>query len=69
MVNMIGNKLKELRMEKAYTQSELAKRLNVTRQAISLWEKDERDPDLVMLVKIAKCFSVTTDELLGADEL
>ena len=66
---MIGKKLKEIRRENGYTQSDLAKELNVTRQAVSLWEKDERDPDLATLVRIAKCFSVTTDELLNAEEI
>ena len=65
---MIGNKLKELRTEKNWTQEDLAKKLDVTRQAISLWEKDERDPDLKTLIKIAKIFEITTDELLNVED-
>lgn len=64
---MIGKKLKALRKENGYTQKDLAIKLDVTRQAISLWEKDLRDPDLPTLIKIAKLFDITTDELLDVE--
>ena len=61
----IGMKIKEYRKRKGLTQEELAKRLNVTYQAVSKWETGVSFPDLLQLVPIAKLFGVTTDELLG----
>ncbi|MDR3263651.1 MAG: helix-turn-helix domain-containing protein [Clostridiales bacterium] len=61
---MLGKKIKELRTEKGITQKELAKKLNLSPQAISLWEKDKADPDLLNIKAIAKFFEISTDELL-----
>ena len=40
----IGNKIKELRKTYNLTQEELANKLFVSRQAISLWEQDKASP-------------------------
>ena len=61
---MIGKKLIELRTEQNITQNELAKALNVSRQVVSQWEHDKRDPDLHTLKMIAKFFQCPTDEIL-----
>lgn len=42
---MIGKRIAELRKEKGMTQEELAKALNITRSALSLYEIEKRDPD------------------------
>lgn len=34
----VGTRLKELRLQKEYTQIEIADKLNVSRQAVSRWE-------------------------------
>ena len=64
---MLGKKIRELRKEKGITQRQLAEHLNVTVQAVSLWEKDKTDPDLANIKLLAKFFNVTTDELLEVD--
>lgn len=61
---MIGKRLKNLRIEKGVTQKELADALNLTRQAIGLWENDQRDPDLFNVKMLARFFDITTDEFL-----
>lgn len=48
-------------------QVEFGKKLNVTKQSISNWENNNIQPSIDMLVKIADCFSVSTDFLLGRD--
>ena len=44
----------EGRKRKNLTQEELAKRLNVTRQAVSNWENDKNYPNVEILKSIAK---------------
>ena len=60
--------LKELRLERQLTQSELADLLIINQRTISSWENGSREPDYDMLVKIAKFFYVTTDYLLGVED-
>ena len=65
---MFGEKLKELRTEKEYSQNELAKKLNVSKQNISDWENGKSETSFEMLTKIAKFFDVRTDFLLGLED-
>ena len=64
-MNKFAIRLKELRIEKAYSQSQLAKLLNVDQRTISNWEKAVREPDFNMLIKITQLFDVSADYLLG----
>lgn len=62
-----GSKLKELRLQRKLTQSELGKILCVSHDTISIWEKNKAQPDLDNLRKIAIIFDVTTDYLLSLE--
>ena len=62
--NAFGKRLKELRIEKKLSQRELGDIFGVCNQTISFWETGSREPDLDMLVKIAKFFEVSIDFLL-----
>lgn len=64
---MIGEKIKQLRIESGFTQKDLADKLFVTAQAVSRWEKNEVEPSLETLTKIAKIFNVTVANLLGEE--
>lgn len=55
----------DLRKEVGLTQAELAFHLNISQQAVSKYEKEEREPDIDVLIRIADFFNVTTDYLLG----
>lgn len=57
--------ISDLRKEYGWTQTELANRLNISQQAVSKYEKEERDPDIDVLLRIAKLFNVSADYLLG----
>lgn len=59
------NKIKYYRMEKSMTQEELAKNVGVTRQTISLIEKDEYNPTLKLCLKISFILKKSLDELFG----
>lgn len=47
------------------TQEELAGALNVTYQAVSKWENETAQPDIMMMPALASYFGVTIDELFG----
>ncbi|MCL2514236.1 MAG: helix-turn-helix domain-containing protein, partial [Oscillospiraceae bacterium] len=66
---LISKNLKNLRFKKGLTQEELAKRIGVTGQAVSKWERGECYPDITLIPGLAKLFGVTADELLGMEEI
>ncbi len=57
--------LKELRIENSLTQKDLAVKLGITQDSISLWEKGKRIPDTQYLTKLCEIFNVSADYLLG----
>lgn len=67
-VEMLNERIKELRNSRKMTQVELAKALGLTKQCISNWENDNVLPSVDMLCKLADFFSVTTDYLLCREE-
>ncbi|WP_144532103.1 helix-turn-helix transcriptional regulator [Bacillus pumilus] len=50
------NRLKELRARDGLNQTELANRAKVSRQTISLMERDELMPSLLLAVKLSRIF-------------
>lgn len=65
---MLNERIRKLRMERNWSQVDLAKKLNVTKQSVSNWENDNIQPSIDMLVKLAGAFSVSTDYLLGLED-
>lgn len=65
---MLGEQIKELRLNRNMSQVELAKKLFVSKQSVSNWENENIMPSVEMLIKIAEVFGVTTDYLLGLSE-
>lgn len=63
-----SEKLQHLRKRQGLTQEELARRLFVSRAAVSRWESGRGYPGIDSLKAIAACFSVTVDELLSGDD-
>lgn len=59
------NRIKELRQSKNLSQAELAERVGITRQGISLYEKGKRTPKLEMWQKLADFFGVSVPYLQG----
>lgn len=62
------NRIAELRKEKGLSQGELAKKTNLTRQAISLYEIGKREPKIRTIRQLASFFNVTTGYLLGLSD-
>lgn len=60
----IGLFIKKLRLKKGLSQYELADLIHLSRSSISKWETGQNLPDSSILLKLAKIFNVTTNELL-----
>ena len=61
----IGEKIYELRKQEGLSQEELAEKLNVSRQSVSLWETNQTVPQIDYLMELSKIFNVSLDELCG----
>lgn len=66
---MLNENIRALRQSFGWSQVELAKRLSITKQTVSNWENDNIQPSIDMLVRLAGVFNVTTDYLLGLDNI
>lgn len=64
----IKDVLPRLRRERGLTQEDLAKRLYITRQAVSRWERGETTPGIDMIKLIARELNVPIVELLEMPE-
>ena len=60
------NVLKNLREKKGLTQEDLAKKVMVTRQAVSRWENGDTQPNTETLKLLSKEFDVSINTLLGS---
>ena len=58
----IGNQIKIFRKSAGFTQDELAKRLNTTKQTISRYEKGDRKANQDMLFELCDIFGVSIDD-------
>lgn len=63
-MNMISKYLQFLRKSHNYTQDDLAKILDISRQAVSKWETGTAIPDLEVLLKISKLYNITINDIL-----
>lgn len=63
-----GVRLKELRKSKHLTQQELAEKVDLVKGSISAYEKSQKYPSVEVLIKLCKCFQVSSDYLLGLSD-
>ena len=61
-------RMKVARVEKGWTQQDLADRVEATRQTIGLIEKGEYNPTLNLCKRIAKVLDRTLDQLFWEDD-
>lgn len=64
---MTADRIKALREARGWTQAELARKMNMTRNGINSWEQGLSMPSPPILVDLARLFSVSTDYLLGVE--
>lgn len=63
----LGNKITELRKINKLSQEELAAKLDISRQSISLWETNQSKPSTKKLIGLTKIFNVKIDDLINSD--
>ncbi len=59
------NRLKELRTEKKISMAQIARDLNIPYTTYVNYEKEEREPNSEMLIKLANYFNVSIDYIIG----
>ena len=57
------NHIKKFRAKNNWNQEELAKKANISRQTISLIERNLLMPSVIVAIKIAKVFSINVENL------
>ena len=60
--------IKKIRVQKGFTQSEVASALGVSSVVYSRYETGKRQPSIDTLIQIADIFGVTVDYLLGRQD-
>ena len=68
MTNYTGNKIKELRKAKRWTQTELGEKIYMGQNAISKYEKGECEVPILKLKALAKIFKVKLSDLVGSEK-
>lgn len=64
-MSTMSERLIQLREKNHFSQTDVAKRLNITSALISAYEKCERKPSIDKLVQLADIYHTTTDYILG----
>ncbi len=67
ITNLVGTRIRILRAERNFTQQQLADLANIPRATIASVEKDDANPSLMVVYKIAVALGVTVDELVVED--
>ena len=61
----LGENIYKLRTKKKLSQEDFAAAMEVSRQSVSKWENNMSVPELDKLIRMAKLFEVSLDELVG----
>ncbi|EJN94306.1 helix-turn-helix transcriptional regulator [Streptococcus ratti] len=69
MVLILKNRLKELRARNGINQTQLAKLAGISRQTVSLIERNEYTPSVVIAFKIAKIFDEPVENVFSLVEV
>ncbi|MEO6432991.1 MAG: helix-turn-helix transcriptional regulator [Sphingomicrobium sp.] len=62
----MNNRLKVLRAQRDWSQSDLAARLEVSRQSVNAIETGKYDPSLPLAFRIAELFELTIEEIFDS---
>ncbi len=60
------NRLRELRGDRGWSQSELAKQLNVSRQTVNAIETEKYDPSLPLAFLLARLFELKIEDIFDS---
>lgn len=68
-MDMVGERIKEIRIDNKLSQTKFGEMLNVSQDTVSLWEKGKSYPSVEFLYKICLLFDVSADYILGLKEI
>lgn len=66
-MSTFGERLRNLRNRRGLTQREFGKRFQLSESAIGMYERDQREPSLELVRRMADFFEVSIDYILGRD--
>jgi transcriptional regulator with XRE-family HTH domain len=64
----LNNRITELRKQKGWSQSELAKNIEVSREIVGRYERGDAMPSIDIAKRLADAFGVSLDYLVGNSE-
>ena len=67
MTPTLKNRVRELRMERGWTQQALADAVGVSRQSINSIERDRYIPSLPLALTFARVFKCSTDDIFSLE--
>jgi putative transcriptional regulator len=65
----IRNRVKELRIQRGWTQQQLADSVGVSRQSINSIERDRYVPSLLLALTFSRVFACSTDEIFTLERV
>jgi putative transcriptional regulator len=65
----VKNRVKEMRVARAWTQQQLAEAVGVSRQSINSIERNRYVPSLELALTFARVFSASTDDIFSLEKL
>lgn len=65
---LIGDRIKQLRLDAKMTQPELAEKIHISRSTVAAYENNTRQPSFHILGRLSHVFNVSTDYILLGDE-
>lgn len=68
MIIRIGERIQELRIRNKMTQSDLARKMRVTRSSVNAWEMGISIPSTEKIIDLSFFFNVSIDYLVGKDD-
>lgn len=66
-MKVFSERLKELRLKKGLTQTELGEKVGVKQNIFTNWENGKREPSFENLIKLADLLEVSLDWLFGRE--
>lgn len=60
-----GDKIKELRIEKGFSQAALAKKIGASQKAVDYWEAGINEPKLSYIMSLVEVFELSFDEFFA----
>lgn len=62
---ILGDRIKQTRISRAWTQEDLANKIPTSKFVISNWERGKANPDPTQIVALSNALEVSSDYLLG----